>query len=75
MHVKTSRLFASVSDESSRSRSAAVPVSGPVATIRVDTTHVIKSFDPDVALGTSIDILPQGVVDKVYSPAILKESG
>ena len=53
---------------------ALASVSGPVATIRVDTTHVIKSFDPDVALGTSIDILPEGVVDKVYSPAILKES-
>ena len=43
-------------------------------TIRVDATRPIKSFDPDVALGTSIDILPQGVVDKIYTPAILKES-
>ena len=34
----------------------------------------IKTFDPDVALGTSIDVLPQGVVDKIYTPNILKES-
>jgi len=47
-----------------------------ITTIHVDAipSHVIKSFDPDVALGTSIDILPQGFVDKVYTPAILKES-
>ncbi len=45
-----------------------------ITTIRVDATHPLKSFDPDVALGTSIDILPQGVVDKIYTPAILKES-
>jgi hypothetical protein len=45
-----------------------------VAIIRVDASKAIKSFDPDRALGTSIDILPEGVVDKVYTPAILKES-
>src|SRR5882757_3751103 len=42
--------------------------------IQIDSSHRIKAFDPDVALGTSIDILPQGGVDKVYTPAILKES-
>ena len=31
-----------------------------VATIHVDASHTIKSFDPDVALGSSIDILPTG---------------
>ena len=46
----------------------------PITTIRVDAIRPIKSFDPDVALGTSIDILPHGVVDKIYTPAILKES-
>jgi hypothetical protein len=47
-----------------------------ITTIHVDAApaHMIKSFDPDVALGTSIDILPRGVVDKIYTPAILKES-
>ena len=48
--------------------------SGTPVTIHIDTSHPIKSFDPDIALGTSIDILPTGDVDKVYSPTILKES-
>jgi len=44
-------------------------------TIRVDTTaaRAIK-FDPDQALGSSMDILPTNQVDKIYSEAILKES-
>jgi hypothetical protein len=43
--------------------------------IRVDTTpaHAIK-FDPDQALGSSMDILPTNLVDIVYSEPILKES-
>jgi hypothetical protein len=45
-----------------------------ITTIHVDAAHSIKSFDPDIALGTSVDILPQGVVDKIYTPEILKES-
>ncbi len=32
------------------------------------------TFIPNRALGTSIDILPKGVVDKIYTPEILKES-
>jgi len=30
-----------------------------ITTIHVDAAHSIKSFDPDLALGTSIDILPR----------------
>jgi hypothetical protein len=43
--------------------------------IHVDTTpsHAIP-FDPDQALGTSIDILPSTLIDKVYSAPILRES-
>ena len=44
-------------------------------TIRVDTTPArALRFDPDQALGTSMDILPANQVDRVYSDAILKES-
>lgn len=44
-------------------------------TIRVDTTPArAVRFDPDQALGTSMDILPANQVDKVYSDSILKES-
>ncbi|HET8924194.1 MAG TPA: discoidin domain-containing protein [Candidatus Acidoferrum sp.] len=44
-------------------------------TIRVDATpaHAIK-FDPDQALGSSMDILPANLVDTVYSEPILKEA-
>jgi hypothetical protein len=47
-----------------------------VPTVRVDITpgHATNSFDPDRALGSSIDILPYGVADKVYSAPILQES-
>ena len=44
-------------------------------TIRVDTTpgRAIK-FDPDQALGSSMDILQTRQLDAVYSEPILKES-
>lgn len=44
-------------------------------TIHVNTSaaHAIP-FDPDKALGTSMDILPANLIDTVYSDAILKES-
>ena len=45
-----------------------------IATIRIDGAHIIKKFDPDRALGTSVDILRPDEVDKVYSDPILKES-
>jgi hypothetical protein len=45
-----------------------------ITTVRIDSAHVIKKFDPDRALGTSIDIVRTDEVDKVYSDPILKES-
>ncbi|MGH9431649.1 MAG: discoidin domain-containing protein [Terriglobia bacterium] len=45
-----------------------------VATVRVDTTHAINSFDPDRALGSSVDVLSRAEIDKVYSPHIIEES-
>ncbi len=45
------------------------------ATVRVDTTPSRAiAFDPDKALGTSIDILPARDFDKVFTDAILKDS-
>jgi hypothetical protein len=48
----------------------------PVATVHVDTNpqHVLNSFDPDRALGSSIDVLSHSGIDKVFSPHILQES-
>ena len=46
------------------------------ATVRVDTdpAHKINSFDPDAAVGSSIDVLSRLDIDKVYSPHILQEA-
>ena len=46
-----------------------------VSTVRIDTTPSRAiAFDPDKALGTSIDILPARDFDKVYTEPILKDS-
>jgi hypothetical protein len=46
------------------------------ATVHVDATpgHAINSFDPDSALGSSIDVLSHDGIDKVYTPHIIQES-
>ena len=45
-------------------------------TIRVDATpgHAINSFDPDSALGSSLDVLSRAGIDKVFTPHIIQES-
>jgi hypothetical protein len=44
-------------------------------TVRVDVTPAkAVAFDPDKAMGTSIDILPAKDFEKVYSEPIIKES-
>jgi len=47
-----------------------------VATVRVDATpgHALNSFDPDSALGSSIDVLSRTGIDKVYTPHIIQEA-
>ena len=46
------------------------------AIVHVDATpgHAINSFDPDSALGSSIDVLSHGGIDKVFTPHIIQES-
>jgi hypothetical protein len=48
----------------------------PVPTLLVDTTpgHALNSFDPDKALGSSIDVLSRADIDQVFTPHILQES-
>ena len=57
-------------------QSAAVAAGAQTGIIRVDVTpgHVINSFDPDSALGSSIDVLSRTVIDKVYTPHIVQEA-
>ncbi len=54
-------------------RAWAEPETPGVSIVKVDTSLILNSFDPDQALGTSIDILPAGVVDKIYTPAMIKQ--
>ena len=47
-----------------------------IGTVRVDANpdHVINSFDPDSALGSSIDVLSRYDINKVFTPHIIQES-
>jgi hypothetical protein len=47
-----------------------------IGTVHVDANpaHVINSFDPDNALGSSIDVLSRIDINKVFSPHIIQES-
>ena len=44
--------------------------------MHIDATpeHAINSFDPDSALGSSIDVLSHDGIDKVYTPHIIQEA-
>ncbi|OLC58262.1 MAG: hypothetical protein AUH76_17560 [Candidatus Rokubacteria bacterium 13_1_40CM_4_67_11] len=46
------------------------------ATVRVDVTpgHAINTFDPDSALGSSIDVLSRTDINRVYTPHIIQEA-
>jgi len=47
----------------------------PAQTVRVDLAPAhVRQFDPDAALGSSMDILQHSQLDTVYSEATLKES-
>jgi len=48
--------------------------SASVGTVHVDVTHAINSFDPDSALGSSMDVLSHDAIDKIYTPHIVQES-
>lgn len=53
-----------------------VAASMQIGTVRVDANpdHVINSFDPDSALGSSIDVLSRIDINKVFTPHIIQES-
>ena len=53
-----------------------ITVAAQTATVHVDATpgHAINSFDPDSALGSSIDVLSHDAIDKIYTPHIIQES-
>src|SRR5260370_40757906 len=55
---------------------ATVSLFAQTATVQVDIApgHAINSFDPDSALGISIDVLSRTGIDKVYTPHIVQEA-
>ena len=42
--------------------------------VDIDPRHMLNSFDPDQALGSSIDVLSRREIDKVFTPHIIQES-
>src|SRR5262245_40634695 len=45
-----------------------------IGLIRVDRTHVINSFDPDSALGSSLDVLSRTDINRVFTPHVIEEA-
>ena len=45
-----------------------------VVHVDVNPKHILNSFDPDRALGSSVDVLSHNGIDHVYTPHILQES-
>jgi len=50
--------------------------SAPDGIVHVDTTpsHQINAFDPDSALGSSLDVLSRRDIDRIHTPHIVQES-
>jgi hypothetical protein len=46
-----------------------------VGAVTVDATpsHEVNAFEPDKAVGSSIDVLSQTGIDQVYTPSVMKE--
>jgi hypothetical protein len=47
--------------------------SSAVSTVRVSSSAAPILFDPDQALGSSVDILSHDVVEKIFTPAMVKQ--
>lgn len=58
-----------------RAQSAPAVNASQTGTVVVDATpsHVLNSFEPDKAIGSSIDVLSHDVIDEIYTPQIMKE--
>src|SRR5215831_554120 len=49
------------------------PPTGTASTIRISSSAKPILFDPDQALGSSMDILSHDVVEKIYTPEMVKQ--
>lgn len=50
------------------------PTSTGLVRIDANPAHIINSFDPDSALGSSVDVLSRMDIDKVFTPHIIQEA-
>jgi hypothetical protein len=49
------------------------PTVSPVTVLRVDTSKAVTSFDPDQSLGSSMDELSVPVIEKIYTPEMVRQ--
>jgi len=56
-----------------RSTAASTAKGDSISTVRVSTSAAPIMFDPDQALGSSMDILSHDVVEKIYTPEMVKQ--
>jgi len=52
----------------------ASPPSTAVVHVDANPKHILNSFDPDLSLGSSVDVLSRSGIDQVYTPHIIQES-
>ena len=49
------------------------PTASPVTLLRVDASKAVNSFDPDKSLGSSMDELSVPVIEKTYTPEMVRQ--
>ena len=52
---------------------SAGPAASHAAWLRVDTSKPVNSFDPDKSLGSSMDDLSIEVIQKIYTPEMVRQ--
>jgi F5/8 type C domain len=67
--------FSVLAGRPARAQSAPARGASEAGTVRVDVApaHELNSFEPDRAIGSSMDVLSHDVIDKIYTPTIMKE--
>ena len=61
-------------DVRAQSKADSAGTQAPVLHVDATPGHVLNSFDPDAALGSSVDVLSRTEINKVYTPHIVQES-
>ena len=56
-----------------RAAASTITPTDTVSTVRITSTTQPILFDPDLALGSSMDILSHDVVEKIYTPEMVKQ--